>query len=92
MPKSSRLPGVLECLHICSSALAIADQRMNSLAVVAMKVSGGSSLDKLPSSKSTMSGRTQQCHGCNGPDRCPLEHYDGCEGGIGEGYARLDQK
>ena len=104
VPQPSRSPGVLECLQRCASALAIADLRIDSLAKVARKVSGGSSLRESPSSKSTMSGRTRQCHGCHGPcdeshrgyktgaDRCPLEHYDGCEGGIGEGHDRLDQK
>ena len=51
-----------------------------------------------------MSGRTRQCHGCHGPcdashkgypvgaDRCPLEHTDACEGGIRDGFDRLEQK
>ena len=63
-----------------------------------------SSLEKSPSLESTMAGRTRQCHGCHGPcdeshrgyktgaDKCPLVHYDGCEGGIDEGFDRLDQK
>ena len=72
---------------------------MDSLAVVARKVSVGGNLDK-----SAMSGRTRQCHGCHGPcdeshrgyktgaDRCPLVHHDGCEGGIREVYDSLNQK
>ena len=98
-PKSSKSPGVLECLQRCASALALADQRMDSLAVVARKVSGGGSLEKL-----AMPGRTRQCHGCHGPcdeshrgyktgaERCPLVHHDGCEGGIREGYDNQNQK
>ena len=58
----------------------------------------------LPSANMALQGRTRQCHGCHGPcddshrgyptgaDRCTLEHDDRCEGGIVEGFDRLDSK
>ena len=81
---------------------------MTSLQETARRISRGPSLQNTPLtsplSSAKMPGRTRQCHGCHGPcddshrgyptgaDRCTLAHDDRCEGGIAEGFDRLDHK
>ena len=104
--QSSESPQLaLACLQRCASALAVANQRMTSLSDITKRLSTAESTeDLLFVNQSKMPGGSRQCHGCHGPcdashkgyptgaERCPLDHYEGCEGGITAGFDRLDQK
>ena len=101
---STKSPKALACLQRCASALILANQRMNSLSDTVKRLSIDRNLENLADKPCKMAGGTRQCHGCHGPcdathkgyqtgaDRCPLDHYEGCEGGIEPGFDRIGQK